>query len=331
MLFFGFPDNFYFSPPNFVFATNLIFWSIATISITYISAKSFIKEGSAIVLIISCSIIVLGLSLIISGWVTNFSGNYSVAIANIGILAASALQVLCGILSLTGNTVSKMGNSLKTLISIYIVTVVFVLAISALVLFGYVPTFFTASGPTLLRQTVLGSGIILFAIACILFIGQYLKSKASSLYWYALAIGLFSVSLSSTFEVKVLGDLPTWLGRIGLYIGTIYLMAAILSTKKKAEGIDRASAWAEAFKANPEQFEALFSNMIDAFVYGKIIVDQEGKPIDWIFLDVNDSYGKVTGLKREQVIGKKVSELYPDEQNDPYRLDRKIRSCSPHR
>jgi hypothetical protein len=65
-LFFGFSDNYYFNPPNFVFATNLIFWSIATISVAYISAKSFLKEGSSIVLVISCSIIVLGLSLIIS-------------------------------------------------------------------------------------------------------------------------------------------------------------------------------------------------------------------------------------------------------------------------
>ena len=317
MLFYDFSDIIYLNPPNLAFALNLIFWSIATISISYISAKSFLKEGSAIVLVISCSIIVLGLSLIISGWVTDFSGNYSVAIANIGIFASSVLQVLCGILSITGKTNSKVGNSLKTLISIYIVTIVFVLALSVLVCLDYVPTFYTASGPTLLRQTVLGSGIIFFAIACILFIGQYLKSKASSLYWYALAIGLISVSLSSTFEVKVLGDLPTWLGRIGLYIGTIYLIAAILSTKRKAEGTDRASAWAEAFKTNPEQFEALFSNMLDAFIYGKIIVDQEGKPFDWTFLDVNDSYCKITGFKKEQVIGKKVSELYPDEQRDP--------------
>jgi PAS domain S-box-containing protein len=314
---FGFSDKIYFNPPNVAFALNLVFWLLATISIAYISAKSFIKEGSAIVLIISCSIIVLGLSLIISGWVTNFSGNYSVAIANIGIFASAALQVLCGILSLTDKTESKIKNRIKALIPIYIVTVVFVLAISALALLGFLPTFFTTSGPTLLRQAVLGSGILFFAIACILFIGQYLKSKALSLYWYALAIGLFSVSLSSTFEVKVLGDLPTWLGRIGLYIGTIYLMAAILSTKKKAEGIDRASAWARAFETNSEQFEALFSNMLDAFVYGKIIVDKEGKPVDWVFLDVNSSYGRIAGLAKDQILGKTVSELYPEEHNDP--------------
>jgi PAS domain S-box-containing protein len=316
-LFFGFSDNYYFNPPNFVFATNLIFWSIAIISVAYISAKSFLKEGSAIVLIISCSIIVLGLSLIISGWVTNFSGNYSVAIANIAILTASALQVLCGILSLTGNIVSKIGHNIKTLTSIYIAAVVFVLAISALALLGYLPTFYTASGPTLIRQIVLGSGILFFAIACILFIGQYLKSKASSLYWYALAIGLFSISLSSTFEIKMLGDVPTWLGRIGLYIGAIFLLAAILSTKKKADSTDRASAWAEAFKSNPEQFAALFNSMLDAFIYCKILVDKNGHPIDWIFLDVNDAYGRIAGLKKEQIVGKKVSELFPDERNDP--------------
>jgi PAS domain S-box-containing protein len=314
---FGFSDKIYLNPPNLVFVTNLLFWSIASISIAYISAKSFTKEGSVIVLIISCSILVLGLSLIISGWVTNFSGNYSVAIANIGILVASALQVLCGILSLMGNTSNKIGNNIKTLISIYILAVVLVLAISASVLWGYVPAFFTASGPTLLRQTVLGSGILLFAIACTLFVGQYLKSKASSVYWYALAIGLFSISLLSTFEIKALGDLLTWLGRIGLYIGAIYLIAALLSTKNKAKGIDRASAWAGAFKTNPKQIEALFSNILDAFVYGKIIVDKDGKPIDWIFLDVNDSYGKVAGLEKNQIIGKTVSEIYPDEHNDP--------------
>jgi hypothetical protein len=142
---FGFSDKIYLNPPNLVFVTNLLFWSIASISIAYISAKSFTKEGSVIVLIISCSILVLGLSLIISGWVTNFSGNYSVAIANIGILVASALQVLCGILSLMGNTSNKIGNNIKTLISIYILAVVLVLAISASVLWGYVPAFFGAN------------------------------------------------------------------------------------------------------------------------------------------------------------------------------------------
>ena len=184
-------------------------------------------------------------------------------------------------------------------------------------LLGYYPPFFLASGPTLLRQAILGSSVFFFAVAAIIFGSQYLRGKSASLYWYALAIGLFSVGLFSSFETKAIGDVPTWLGRIALYVGTVYLTAAILLSNREVGGTDRASGWASTFKPNPEQLEALFSNLLDSFIYGKIVLDKEGKPIDWIFLDVNDSYGQVVGLKRDQIIGKRVSELYPDEHNDP--------------
>ena len=313
----GFSAEFLFNPPNVAFALNAVFWSIATFSIAFISARSFLKEGSAIVFIISISIIIFGASQIIAGWANNFSGNYAVAISNTCILVAALLQVLSSVLAFSGRSETKIANRKAVLTIAFVAAVIFVAANSVAILSGYYPVFYTSSGPTLLRQVILGSGIISFAIASIIFIAQYFRSKSLSVYLYALAIGLFAIGLSSSLQIKALGDVLTWLGRIGLYIGAIYLLAAILSTKKKAEGIDRASAWAGAFKANPEQFEALFSNMLDAFLYGKIIVDSEGNPVDWVFLDVNDSYGKVTGLKREQVIGKKVSELYPDEQKDP--------------
>ena len=61
-------------------------------------------------------------------------------------------------------------------------------------------------------------------------------------------------------------------------------------------GADFSERWAEA---------ALFSNMLDAFVYCKIVVDKGGKPVDWVFLDVNDAYEQMAGLKKEQIIGKK--------------------------
>ena len=70
-------------------------------------------------------------------------------------------------------------------------------------------------------------------------------------------------------------------------------------------GADFSERWAEAFGGNRAQFAALFSNMLDAFVYCKIVVDKGGKPVDWVFLDVNDAYEQMAGLKKEQIIGKK--------------------------
>ena len=308
-LFFDFSEVLVFNQPNLALALNLIFWSTATLSIAYVSAKSFVSEGSAIVLIISVSIIVFGLSVIIAGWASNFSGNYSAAIGNIGALVASSLQVLAAILSYKGKTESRIENRKKAVVLIYTVTVLFVLAISIIVTRDYLPSFLNASGPTLVRQFVLGLGILLFALACLLFLAQYLRSKSLSLYLYAIAIGLFGIGLTITLEVKAIGDLPTWLGRIALYVATIYLTLAIIATRQKPSSKTVAGAWAESFRSNPKQVNTFFSRMLNSFAYCKILADKAGKPIDFVFLDTNEAFEKTSGLKKKDILGKKASEI----------------------
>ena len=51
--------------------------------------------------------------------------------------------------------------------------------------------------------------------------------------------------------------------------------------------------------------------MIDGFAYCKMIFDDSGKPVDFVYLQINDAFEKITGLKRDLVIGKKVSEAIP--------------------
>jgi len=47
-------------------------------------------------------------------------------------------------------------------------------------------------------------------------------------------------------------------------------------------------------------------------VYHELIVDEEGNPKDYRFLSLNDSYETLTGLKREDVLGKTVLEVLPN-------------------
>jgi PAS domain S-box-containing protein len=49
--------------------------------------------------------------------------------------------------------------------------------------------------------------------------------------------------------------------------------------------------------------------MMDGFAYHKIVVDKAGKPVDYVFLEVNHAFEKMTGLKRERIIGKRVTEV----------------------
>ena len=41
-----------------------------------------------------------------------------------------------------------------------------------------------------------------------------------------------------------------------------------------------------------------FNKMLDGFAYHKIIVDKAGKPVDYVFLEVNHAFEKMTGLKK---------------------------------
>ena len=86
---------------------------------------------------------------------------------------------------------------------------------------------------------------------------------------------------------------------------------------KKLSGDVLARAWGKAMGTDRKQFDMFFDRMLDGFSYHKIVVDKAGKPVDYVFLEVNSAFEKMTGLKREKIIGKKVTEVLPGIEKDP--------------
>jgi len=72
-----------------------------------------------------------------------------------------------------------------------------------------------------------------------------------------------------------------------------------------------------ALELSERKYSALFENMVDGFAYHKIILDGKGKPVDYVFLEVNNVFEKLTGLKRETILGKKATEVLPGIDKDP--------------
>ncbi len=66
-----------------------------------------------------------------------------------------------------------------------------------------------------------------------------------------------------------------------------------------------------------KQLEMFFDKMLDSFAYHRIVIDQAGKPVDYVFLEVNNAFERMTGLKREQIIGKRATEVLPGIEKDP--------------
>jgi len=53
----------------------------------------------------------------------------------------------------------------------------------------------------------------------------------------------------------------------------------------------------------------LFENMLDGYAYCRMLFDECGRPQDFVYLDVNASFQRLTGLN--DVVGKKVTDVIP--------------------
>jgi PAS domain S-box-containing protein len=75
----------------------------------------------------------------------------------------------------------------------------------------------------------------------------------------------------------------------------------------------------ETLRESEERYHLLFSGMTEGFALHEIICDDTGEACDYRFLDINPAFERLTGLKREDVVGKTVYEVIPG--NDPYWVD----------
>lgn len=75
-----------------------------------------------------------------------------------------------------------------------------------------------------------------------------------------------------------------------------------ITSRKKAE---------DALQASEEKYRLLFHNMAEGFALYELIFDESGKPSDWRVLEVNDAYTRHTGIGRERIVGRRISEVFP--------------------
>ncbi|HEY0196442.1 MAG TPA: PAS domain S-box protein, partial [Methanobacterium sp.] len=70
----------------------------------------------------------------------------------------------------------------------------------------------------------------------------------------------------------------------------------------------------ETLSENSELYRQFFNNTLNGFALCELMVDDEGKPSDFIYLDVNKTFEDFTGLSREDVLNKRVTEVLPPEE-----------------
>ncbi|WP_170294925.1 PAS domain S-box protein [Roseospira navarrensis] len=85
-------------------------------------------------------------------------------------------------------------------------------------------------------------------------------------------------------------------------------------------------ALAEARRADCEiQYQALFTQSLNGVAIHEMLFDDSGAPCDYVFLDVNPAFERLTGLNAAHVIGRRVRELLPE--TEPFWIERYGQVC----
>ena len=61
-----------------------------------------------------------------------------------------------------------------------------------------------------------------------------------------------------------------------------------------------------------KSLNAILNSPILGYAYHRIVLDDKGIPVDYIFLDVNKTFENLTGLKKENILNKSIREIIPD-------------------
>jgi diguanylate cyclase (GGDEF)-like protein/PAS domain S-box-containing protein len=66
----------------------------------------------------------------------------------------------------------------------------------------------------------------------------------------------------------------------------------------------------KAGEESDRRYRSLFENMLEGFAHCEMVFDDRGRPIDFVYLAVNSTFEKLTGLRN--VVGRKFTEIIPE-------------------
>lgn len=288
--------------PFLLLTMNLLFSTLIALFIAYLISRSFLMRGTPGLLLLGCGVLFWGASGfsgasagLLAGPGSNFA-NATATIHNICIWLSALCQLSGAILLMRPGRSMHASGLWMALATVAVLGTVGMVVLATLS--GLTPTFFVQGhGGTTLRQIVLFSAVIMFALTAVLLRTKGQTSVSQFTFWYALGLGLTAVGLFGVMIEASLGSLVSWSGRASQYLGGVYMLVAALASvyESRVWGIPLE----DALRETEERFKILAESTFEG-----VAISAAGR-----FLDVNDQFAKMVGYSRNELIGMDVGAL----------------------
>ena len=156
--------------------------------------------------------------------------------------------------------------------------------------------------------------ILLVGLLCAYFLAVSILMQRRALKGIANLQNGVAVIGSGNLDFKVeenrkdeIGELSQAFNRMTADLKTV--TASKFELEREIEERKKAEA---ALRQSEEKYRTLFNSMSEGFAVHEIILDANGKPCDYRFLELNDAFERLTGLSREKVVGKNIREVMPN-------------------
>ncbi|MGI5915301.1 MAG: PAS domain S-box protein [Anaerolineae bacterium] len=301
------PDAIWYVPglPGFL---DFLLVAIPCAVLAFISGRSYLTNGSLVILFFGSAQLILSGAAAASGWL-HYDGAPGEAdtVYYLGFAAAGVLHVLAAIRLLVGGRSDRTTRRAPVLTLAYLIALLCAAGLIGFGVAGGLPPFLAArGGPQLFRQVVIGDTIVLFAVSAVVTGLWHSRTHRPFLFWYALAGGMVAVGLVGALISGGVGHATLWLGRVAQYVGIGFFALTIRGVRRNmdARGVRMSDVMALFFREAEANYAALIETATDAI----ISFGQRGEILLW-----NSAAERIFGYRRDEALGMNVSRLVAPE------------------
>ena len=301
-----FPPPGVFEPKLLLPILNTVFAGALPLAVSFIAIRSYLAGGLNSILLMSSGLMVFGSSAILAGWLIGGTQgpNVNVTLYNVGALLGAVLNAL-GVLQVWRNETCEpiVPRKMAKVVAVCVAIFLFQLGLTLAVLNGLTPVFFVhGTGPTLLRQGVLGFATTLYLLSALYLFKLFQKESRPFYYWYALSMLMLALGLVAALIQPSVGSSMGWLNRGGHYLAGLYALTAVWATSRLAskKGVSLQMEMTALFQQAQLRYDVLVETVAESIV----TTDQDFKITQW-----NSAAERKFGYAHIDAVGQSLLDL----------------------